>query len=123
MSTPLSVSRTVDIALLTSGTAFLMEDLDRFNPDGYFSLQGVIDPTTPGTGEIDVTYACSNDGTHFVTPTGATKIFSAFKATSGPLGDGQDIVAFAPVPCRYLKIIFTEKGVGPVKAQFMLLIS
>ena len=81
-------------------------DLVRENANGYFSIQIYI----TGDGTLKAEYLVSNDGTHFIEPTGATDIFSAYTKTSGPGSDGRDIVSFEPELAGHLRIKFTETG-------------
>lgn len=82
-------------------------DLERFNLEGLFSLQIAL---TIGTGNVDVTYQVSNNGTDFITPTGAANLFTAHAIDSGPGADGNDIVGFNPTLCKVLRINVTEAG-------------
>jgi hypothetical protein len=94
-------------------------DLDPFNIDGFFSLQGKgahnpddEEGPDPFPGVIDVAFKCSNNGIDFVTPTGA-------QAVMENLGDADELfVSFAPPPCRYLKLIFSADDV--ITASFWL---
>lgn len=75
--------------------------------DGFFSLQ--IELTGDGTAKFE--YAISNDGETYVTQTAAAdQIVSGFTKTSGPGGDGKDIITFEPEVARKLKIVCTETG-------------
>lgn len=84
--------------------------LYRSDFQGFFSLQIGLS----GAGNVDITYAVSNDGSTYITPAVAANIFTAFDATSGPGSDGDDIAAFSPMVNRYLKIIATEQNAGAV---------
>jgi hypothetical protein len=85
-------------------------DLGRFNAEGFFSMQIAI----VGAGNVDVIWSASNDGTNFIVPVGATDIYSAFGATSGPSSDGKSIVSFDPLVCKYLKFTATEQNAGAI---------
>jgi hypothetical protein len=81
-------------------------DLQRFAQNGFFSLQYLI----TGTGTCRIEYNLSNDGSTYIEPTSSTDIGSSLVATSGPGGDGKDILTFSPELARYLKIKVTETG-------------
>ena len=92
-------------AIVASASATSSEiDLASIKPSGYFSLQ----VTVTGDGTAKLTYSISNDGTTYVTPTGAPDIKTAHVKTTGT--SGTDIYSFSIEPARYLKIIVTETG-------------
>ena len=97
-------------AIAKNGSASKVVDLSRFNTDGFFSLQ----ITLTGDGNVDVIWAMSNNGDDYITPTGTTKIYTAFAKTSGPSSDGKSIASFDPVLGKFLKIIATEQNANPV---------
>jgi len=68
-------------------------------PDGFFSAQ----VNVAGSGTVKVEYLLSNDGTNYVTPTGATEIATGLTA-------GNTMHSFDPMVARYLKIKVTETG-------------
>jgi hypothetical protein len=75
--------------------------------EGFFSLQIAL----TGDGTTKFEYAISNDGVTYVTQTAtADQIVSGFTKTSGPGGDGKDIITFEPEVTKKMKIICTETG-------------
>jgi len=80
-------------------------DLKSFVMIGYFSLQ--IRLTGNGTGKFE--YQLSLDDQTYVTQS-ANVISSNFTKTSGPGGDGKDIISFEPEPASTLRIKVTEIG-------------
>lgn len=94
------------------GTKSYTIDMDRFNFNGFFSLQIIM----TGSGTLQGEYLLSNDGVNFVTPTGVpdSPIFTDFTA-------GVDMFSFEPMLCRYLRILLTETGEGdPVTVTGLL---
>jgi hypothetical protein len=101
-------------------------DLEPFNLEGFFSLQGKgtvspemsLDPIpipVPWPGEITVTFLVSNDGVNFFSPFVGNPIMSG-------LGDGEvDFASFSPPNCRYLKLVFTPDD--DVEADFWISMS
>jgi hypothetical protein len=87
-------------------------DLKKYNTEGFFSLQAQVESS--GAGSVDFTWAISNDGINYITPTGTDPIFDDMVKTSGPGSDGIDIASFDPVLGAYLKIIATENNVAAV---------
>ena len=85
-------------------------NLERFDVEGFFSLQIVL----AGTGNVDVIWAASNDGSNFITPADTDDIFSAFGPASGPGSDGIDIASFDPLLAKFLKITATGQGAGAI---------
>ena len=85
-------------------------DLNPFNAEGFFSMQVEV----TGSGNIDLIYLISNDGTNYLTPAGTADIVSAFGATSGPGSDGIDLISFDPPICRYIKFKATEQNADTV---------
>lgn len=81
-------------------------DLNKYQPEGYFSLQVVL----AGDGTAKFEYLLSNDGSNYLEPSDAIDIASGHIKTSGPGGDGIDIYTFEPNPARFLKIKVTETG-------------
>ena len=80
--------------------------------EGFFDLQ--ITATT-GTGTARIQYELSNDGTNYVTPTGAADIVTAHTVTSGPGSDGKDIYSFTPEVAQFMRLLITETGgVNPI---------
>jgi len=93
-------------------------DLEPFNMEGYFSLQGkgLAGDPAPFGGTVSASYRVSNDGINYFEPLNATAIFTG-------LGDSDDALAsFGPPLCRYLKLIFTPDG-SDISADFWLSIS
>lgn len=80
--------------------------IDLYNCRGFFSVQYLI----TGDGTLTLTYSLSNDGSTYITPTGAVAIGTALTKTTGPGGDGKDILSFTPMVARFMKIIATETG-------------
>jgi len=82
-------------------------NLQGYANDGIFSLY--IYETGDGTGQW--TYELSADGSNFVEFSEATDIISsAFVNTSGPGGDGKDVIQFTPELAPFIKIKVTETG-------------
>ena len=85
-------------------------DLARYSTEGFFSAQIEV----VGAGNVTVTWLASNNGTDFITPSGASALFTAFGASSGEGSDGKSIVSFDPLLCRYLKLVATEQNAGAI---------
>jgi hypothetical protein len=83
-------------------------DLERFNLEGFFSLQ--VEVSTVGGGTLTAEYLLSNNGTDFIEPSDAEDIFTDFGAADGPGADGKDINDFNPMLARYLRLKFTESS-------------
>jgi len=98
------------LAMTTSEVITHTINLDRYDAEGFYSLQ--IDLV--GTGNVDVTWAISNDGENFITPADADDIFTAFGEASGPDSDGLDIASFDTPLSKYIKIIATGQGAGAI---------
>lgn len=81
-------------------------DLNKYRPEGYFSLQ--VELSGSGTGKFE--YLLSNNGVDYMEPATAVDIVTAHTATSGPGADGKDIYYFEPEPARFMKIKVTETG-------------
>lgn len=111
MSTPTIANYVFKSQAIVQNTAEeAIVKLERSNFEGFFSVQ--IELT--GTGNIDLTYAVSNNGVDYITPTVASDIASAFGAASGPGSDGKDILSFEPILHQFLKLIATEQNAGAV---------
>ncbi len=87
--------------IIASGTKTYTKDMERYDFNGFFSLQLVM----TGTGVLQGEYLLSNDGVNFVTPTGVpdSPIFTGFTV-------GVDMFSFEPMLCRYLRLLLTETG-------------
>ncbi len=96
-------SETVTAGANTTSDAI---DLNKYRPEGYFSLQ----VTITGSGTAKIEYLLSNNGTDYLEPSTGADITASMTATSGPGSDGKDIFYFDPEPARYLKIKVTETG-------------
>ena len=81
-------------------------DLNKYRPEGYFSLQ----VTLTGTGTAKIEYLLSNNGDDYLEPSSGEDIVTAHTATSGPGADGKDIYVFEPEMARFMKIKVTETG-------------
>ena len=81
-------------------------DLNKYRPEGYFSLQ----LTISGSGTAKVEYLLSNNGVDEMEPSSGEDIVTAHTATSGPGADGKDIYVFEPEVARFLKIKTSETG-------------
>ena len=81
-------------------------DLNKYRPEGYFSLQ----LTISGSGTAKVEYLLSNNGVDYMEPSSGEDIVTAHTATSGPGADGKDIYVFEPEVARFLKIKISETG-------------
>lgn len=98
--------------ILAAGTKVYAIDMERYNFNGFFSLQLIM----TGTGILQGEYLLSNDGVNFVTPTGVpdSPIFTGFTV-------GVDMFSFAPMLARYLQILLTETGgANPVTVTGLL---
>jgi hypothetical protein len=107
-------------AIAQNGSAEYIVDLKRYNTEGFFSLQAVV--ASSGAGSVDFTWAISNDGVNYITPSGTDPIFDDMVKTSGPGSDGIDLASFDPVLGAYLKIIATENNVAAVTVTAILAI-
>jgi hypothetical protein len=87
--------------IAAAGTLTYTVEMERFNYNGFFSLQIVM----TGTGILQAEYLLSNNGTDFVTPTGVpdSPIFTGFTV-------GNDMWSFEPMLSRYLRLLLTETG-------------
>lgn len=94
------------VTVLASGnTTSEVIDLNKYKPEGFFSLQ--ITLTDAGTGKF--TFLTSNDGIDYYTPTGSSDIVAAHTVASGPATDGKDTyIVDTPFLVRYLKIKVEE---------------
>ena len=115
------MSSFISVIKVFNGSAIAKNDsiseiinLTRFNAEGFFSLQIEI----AGTGNVDITWAASNDGTNFITPAAitTTPIFDDWAADSGVGSDGRGIVDLNPMLCAYLKLTATENNANPITA-------
>lgn len=97
-----------DRTLLAGTETVFSIDLERFNLEGFFSLQ--IEVSTVGGGTLTAEYLLSNNGTDFIEPADAEDIFTDFGAADGPGADGKDINDFNPILARYLLLKFTESS-------------
>lgn len=97
-----------DTVTITAGSDSTCDaiDLNRFRPEGYFSLQVTL--TGSGTGKIE--YLLSNNGRDYLKPSEAEDIVTAHSSASGPGTDGKDIYIFEPEIARFMKIKVTETG-------------
>ncbi len=113
MASSISVISIINnVAILQNAAAEGILDLSRYSTEGFFSAQIEL----AGAGNVNVTFAISNNGTDYITPSGAAALFTAFDATSGEGSDGKSIVSFDPPLCRYLKLIATEQNAGAITA-------
>jgi hypothetical protein len=85
--------------ILGTGTRIYDLDLERFNFDGFFSLQLLM----TGAGTLQGEYLLSLNGTSWVTPSDApdSPIFTGFTA-------GEDMWSFEPMLHRYFRLLLTE---------------
>ena len=81
-------------------------DLNKFRPEGYFSLQ----VTLTGSGTAKIEYLLSNNGSDYLEPSEGEDIVTGHTSTSGPETNGKDIYVFEPEVARFLKIKVTETG-------------
>jgi len=94
-------------------------DLNKYRPEGYFSLQ----VTVTGTGTAKIEFQLSNNGADYYEPSGSDDIVTAHTATSGPGADGKDTYRFEPDPARFLKIKVSETaGAAAVVVTATLLV-
>ena len=105
-------------AIAQNNSAEYVIDLNRYNCQGFFSLQLVL----TGAGNVDVTWSVSANNSDFITPTGTDPVFDDFDATSGPGSNGKDIASFDCPLARWLKITVTENNAGAVVAGAWLTI-
>ncbi len=79
------------------------------NPDGFFSIQIYL--TSSGSPTVKVEIYTSNDGVHYLIPSGNTAVTTGFTKTSGNGSDGRDMFPIElNMPVGYLKIRITETG-------------
>jgi len=96
-----------ETVLASGNTTSEAADLNRYKPEGYYSLQ--ITLTDAGTGKF--TFLLSNDGVDYYTPSGSSDIVTSDTVGSGPNSDGKDIyIVDIPFLVRYLKIKVEETG-------------
>lgn len=111
MASFISVIKVFNNAALTQNTAGSYTlDLSRYNCEGFFSMQIAI----VGAGNITLTYAISNDGVNYITPSGTSALFTAFGASSGESSDGKSMISFDPPLSRYIKFTATEQNAGAI---------
>lgn len=117
MSYPISTFLVNRFTFADAGSEEYIIDLDRFNPQGFFSLQGKGAAGTPAyAGAIEVTFAVSNNGTDFIEdPNGDGAIMT------GISDQDEAFASFSPPPCRWLKLIFTADAA--IVADFWITIS
>ena len=101
-----------NVAIVQNNSVNGILDLARYSTEGFFSAQIEV----VGAGNVTLTYAISNNGDDYITPTGTSALFTAFGASSGESSDGKSIVSFDPPLCRFLKIIATEQNAGAISA-------
>ena len=87
-----------------NGSSFTSDIVYIGDAQGIFSLQYDIS----GGGTVKLEYLISLDETNYIEPSSASDIATGLTASSGPGGDGQDIVSFTPILGEYLKIRATE---------------
>ncbi len=75
--------------------------------NGFFSIHMDARASIAGA-SLSASYEISNTGTSYITPTGATNIFTDFNINSGPRSDGVDIFSFTPPLSRFLRILVWE---------------
>jgi len=97
-------------AMVQNTAASYTLDLSRYNVEGFFSMQIAI----VGAGNVDLIWAASNDGTNFITPSGAADNFTEFGASRGEGSDGKSIASFDPLICKYMKFTATEQNAGAI---------
>lgn len=103
ITVPIFEAKTVGAG--TSETSRVVQ-LQNAQANGFFSIQ----LTMTGDGSLALVYEVTVDGTNWLTPTGATSLETAFLKTSGPGGDGKDIVAFAPELATAIRFKATAAG-------------
>jgi len=96
-----TVLSAVTVALSTTQTSAA---IDLAGVRGYFSIQYAI----TGDGTLTLSYTLSNDGTNYLLPSADSTIATGLTKTSGPGGDGKDIISFNPTIARFMKITATE---------------
>ena len=97
-------------SMLQAAAVSEVVDLSRYNCEGFFSMQIAL----VGAGNVTVTWAASNDGVNYITPSGTSALFTAFAATSGESSDGKSIASFDPLLAKYLKFTATEQNAGAI---------
>jgi hypothetical protein len=99
--------------ILGSATKTYTLDLERYNFDGFFSLQLVM----TGLGTLQGEYLLSNNGTSFVTPSSApdSPIFTGFTV-------GEDMWSFEPMLHRWFRLLLTETAGSDVTVSGWLAI-
>lgn len=91
-------------AIAAGGDATYTQNLERFNSQGFFSLQLHV----TGSGIITAEFLLSLNNADFLG--GFTEIVTGFDATSGPNSDGKNIFSFEPILASHMQIKITETG-------------
>jgi hypothetical protein len=95
---------TISTGTITASGNYLTDPLDCQGLEGFFSLEWIV--TGDGTCKIEV--LPSNDGSNY--PDVEPDIASSQTKTSGPAADGINMDSFQPIPCNFMKLLFTETG-------------
>ena len=103
MASPIVVSIPFLEESLSGETVMKKFDHERSNLEGFFSLQLKV----TGAGSVTVTPKLSNNREDYIPQ---TAIFTAFDATSGPDGDGNDIQPFEPILHETMQLEFEVTG-------------
>ena len=96
----------IDGETIAASGSYTSSAIDLSQVRGYFSIQYTI----TGDGTVTLSYTLSNDGTTYLTPSGSSSIATGLTKTSGPGGDGKDILPFTPPVAKFLKFVATETG-------------
>ncbi len=78
-----------------AGDQYFNLDLDRFSPDGYFSVQAKVDS---GAGLVDIGVEVSLNGSDFHAIDGSPVLEDVALAT------GPEMDSFSPIPARFIRI-------------------
>lgn len=104
-NTPIQAVHIFNAVTLASSAATFSEAVDLNHCRGKFSLQS----TVTGNGKATVRYWLSNDGTHFVEPSGVgiSSIAASMTSGGGKASDGKYVTEFEPAFARYMKLRFS----------------
>jgi len=97
-----------DSQSVAAGGSATSRKIDLKRTRGYFSLQYVL----TGDGTVTLSYELSNDGNIWIFPSTCGDSFplTGLTKTSGPGGDGKDIVPVKPIIARFIRFKVTETG-------------
>ena len=99
-----SAVKIIDAEEIDASGSYTTSVIDLAQTRGYFSIQYEI----TGDGTLILSYTMSNDGTNYLLPSGSSTIATGLTKTSGPGGDGKDILPFTPPVAKFIKFVATE---------------